>query len=159
MTKDTQTCIAIYQDQLMQGDIKEAYMALIKYLSELKSCFPKQYKTGNISLGYLDYSYFSFTDPYLKTKKLRFGIVLNHQAMRIECWLMGQNADIQKTYWDILKNSEWNRHSQMPKYAIIEVILEEHLDFHSRDQMTDHVLSQAVTFAKEIETYLKNLEK
>lgn len=46
--------------------------------------------TGNISSGYMDYSYFPFTTTdFLRTHKLRFGAVLNHPQMRFELWLMG----------------------------------------------------------------------
>lgn len=157
MSEDLQACITNYQEQLIKGDIQKAYVALIKYVSELKVHFPKSYQTGNLSLGYLDYTYFPFTNPWLKSKKLRFGIVLNHRAMCIECWLLGQNATMQKTYWEILKDSKWNQYVHMPKYSILETVLEEHIDFSRRQQMTDNVLNQAVIFAKEIENYLKNV--
>lgn len=81
-------------------------MTLIQYVGQLKSKFPKDYKTGNISFGYLDYTYFAFFNQYLRDQKLRFGIVLNHEKLQFELWLMGQNADIQKK---ILENITENK--------------------------------------------------
>lgn len=98
MERNTNECLKIYQEQLNKGEIQYAYRTLMKYMSELKVKFPKQYTTGNISFGYLDYTYFPFSNSYLKEHKLRFGIVLNHQKMQFELWLMGQNAMIQKHY-------------------------------------------------------------
>lgn len=60
MEKDISTCMEIYKNQLMQGNIRRAYILLIKYMGELKARFPGQYSTGNISLGHLDYTYFPF---------------------------------------------------------------------------------------------------
>ena len=96
MKNDLQKSLEIYKEQLNYGYIRIAYSALIKYVAELKSKFPTQYKTGNVSFGYLDYTYFPFFNQYLRNQKLRFGVVLNHEKMRFELWLMGQNADVQK---------------------------------------------------------------
>ena len=109
MNKDISKCIQVYKNQLELGDIQAAYSALMKYMAELKTKFPQQYLTGHISFGSLDFTYFSFYNQYLRSNKLRFGIILNHKKMQIELWLMGQNASIQKTYWEILKNTDWNK--------------------------------------------------
>ena len=86
MKKDIQKSIEIYKEQLDNGYIQVAYLALTKYVAELKSNFPKEYCTGNISFGYLDYTYFSFFNTFLRDQKLRFGVVLNHRKMQIELW-------------------------------------------------------------------------
>ena len=75
--------LEIYKEQLDNGYIHVAYLALTKYVAELKSNFPKKYCTGNISFGYLDYTYFSFFNTFLRDQKLRFGVVLNHRKMQI----------------------------------------------------------------------------
>lgn len=91
-------------------------------MGELKARFPGQYSTGNISLGHLDYTYFPFFNTYLRQHKLRFGIVLNHMEMRFELWLMGQNASVQEKYWELLKNTDWNKDIEaMPLYSVLEV--------------------------------------
>lgn len=84
MEKDITKCIEIYKEQLERGDIRYAYVVLTKYVAELKSKFPNEYKTGNISFGYLDYIYFPFFNDYLRARNLRFGIVLNHKQMQFE---------------------------------------------------------------------------
>lgn len=160
MKKDLSKCLEIYQQQLVQGDIRYAYVTLMKYMGELKARFPKTYTTGNISCGYLDYTYFPFSNDFLKQHKLRFGIVLNHEKMQFELWLLGQNASIQKTYWEVFKNTSWNKDIQeMPQYAILEVCLEKHIDFKHKDEMTSHIYQKAVITAKEIQQFLSTLSK
>ena len=151
--------LRIYQDQLRQKEIQKAYRALIKYVAEIKAKFPENYQTGNISLGYLDYTYFSFYNEELRRQKLRFGIVLNHEKLQFECWLMGQNAQIQKAYWEILKNTKWNQdQSKMPQYAVLEAVLETQIDFENKENMTKNIIDHAISFAEEVQMYLKNVQ-
>lgn len=159
MGQNISQCIEIYQKQLIQGDIRFAYMTLIKYMRELKAQFPSQYSTGNLSLGYLDYTYFPFFNEYLRQRKLRFGIVLNHLEMRFELWLMGQNAPVQKTYWKLLRNTDWNKNKiQMPQYSVLEVCLEDVIDFNSKELMRSKIFTSAISLAGQIQDFLKDFE-
>ncbi|MCI8565134.1 MAG: hypothetical protein HFI39_02265 [Lachnospiraceae bacterium] len=83
MEYDIQKSLDLYKEQLSYGYIRTAYITLTKYVAELKSNFSTQYKTGNISFGYLDYTYFSFFNQYLREQKLRFGVVLNHKKCNL----------------------------------------------------------------------------
>ena len=159
MKKDIQKSIEIYKEQLDNGYIQVAYLALTKYVAELKSNFPKEYRTGNISFGYLDYTYFSFFNTFLRDQKLRFRVVLNNIKMQIELWLMGQNANIQKKYWEILKKSKWNSdRNKMPRYSVLEVVLENQIDFNNKKRMTENIITQALSLSQEIQQYLKRVE-
>lgn len=159
MKKDIQKSIEIYKEQLDNGYIQVAYLALTKYVAELKSNFPKKYCTGNISFGYLDYTYFSFFNTFLRDQKLRFRVVLNHRKMQIELWLMGQNANIQKKYWEILKKSKWNSdRNKMPRYSVLEVVLENQIDFNNKKRMTENIITQPLSLSQEIQQYLKRVE-
>lgn len=159
MESDVQKSLEIYKEQLRYGYIRTAYLALTRYIADLKSKFSTQYKTGNISFGYLDYTYFSFYNQYLRNHKLRFGIVLNHEKLQFELWLMGQKADVQRKYWEILKNSVWNgNRKEMPKYSILEIVLENQIDFSNKDNMTQNIMKHSVTLALEIQEYLKNID-
>lgn len=158
MEKNISESIEIYQQQLVQGDIQRAYMALMRYMGELRANFPEKYKTGNISFGYLDYTYFPFSNEYLRSQKLRFGIVLNHQKMQFELWLMGQNESLQKEYWNKLKDSEWNKGiSERPQYSVLEVCLNDNIDFENKNAMTKHIFEQTLLNSEDIEEYLKQI--
>jgi len=152
--------IAIYKQQLIQGDIQRAYLALMRYIGELRANFPGEYKTGNISFGYLDYTYFPFFNEYLKSQKLRFGIVLNHQKMQFELWLMGQNDDVQKEYWDKMKDTKWNKGiSKRPQYSVLEVCLNNHIDFENKKVMTKLIFKQSLQYVEEIQEYLQSIDQ
>lgn len=160
MGNDIQKSLDIYKEQLSYGYIRTAYLTLTKYVAELKTKFSIQYKTGNISFGYLDYTYFPFFNQYLREQKLRFGVVLNHEKLQFELWLMGQNADVQRKYWEILKNSVWNKkRKEMPEYSILEVVLENQIDFNNKANMTKNILDRSVSFALEIQEYLTSTDR
>lgn len=107
MKKSLNRQVKIYQELLHAGDIETAYVALRKFVSTLRAgCAKKfpQYTVGSVFPGYMDYTYFYFYDDFLKEHKLRFGLVLNHQKMRFELWLLGQNEKVQANYWTLLKD-------------------------------------------------------
>ncbi|WP_423363020.1 DUF7000 family protein [Mycoplasma sp. P36-A1] len=157
MEKDINKSIKIYKDYLKEGYIQDAYKALTKYIALLKADFCTKYKTGNISFGYLDYTYFAFYNDYLRNKGLRFGIVLNHKEMQIELWLMARNEVLHQEYWNILKDTKWNKNvTNIPKYSVLEVVLENNINFNNKELMTKNIIDSAVDLTQEIEEYIKN---
>ncbi|PWC21065.1 hypothetical protein EH206_19455 [Brenneria nigrifluens DSM 30175 = ATCC 13028] len=152
--------IAIYKVQLEQGDIQKAYQYLLRYVMHLKVYFTSsltdKFSCGNVSPGYMDFTYFPFFDGYLRERKLRFGIVLNHKALRFELWLMGQNATVQKAYWSKLKNSQWNaERTEMPQYSVLETILVESPDFTDADLLTEMIKKEALRVSETVLDSLK----
>lgn len=157
MDEDIQKCLEVYKEQLNEGYIQTAYITLTTYVAELKSKISKDYSTSNIGFGYLDYTYFYFTNKEIKNKRLKFALVLSHEQMRFELWLCARTVDIQKQYWQVLKDSKWNKDiNEMPKYSVLEIILEDQIDFSKKINMTEKILNQAVFSAIEIQDYLKN---
>ena len=161
--KDLNGCISLYKEQLKKGDIQKAYKGLIRYVMSLKShlsrTLAKRYSFGNVSLGYLDYTYFYCIDSYLREKKLRFCIVLNHEKMQFELWLVGQNSEVQKKYWNILKDTEWNKYQTfMPKYSVLETILIENPDFNNLSLLTKKIEKEIIPITDEIIGYLKRTD-
>ena len=153
--------VAVYKEQLQKEDIQKAYEGLIKYVMVLKSHFSKElsdkFLFGNISPGYMDFTYFPFFNDFLREQKLRFGIVLNHKKVRFELWLMGQNIEIQRNYWNLLKTSQWNKEQiAMPKYSVLEVILVENPDFNELDILTSKIEQEAIILVHEIIDYIKH---
>lgn len=153
--------IAIYKEQLDKGDIQKAYTELIKYVLSLKSHLSKDlshnFSFGNVSQGYMDYTYFYFFNDFLRENKLRLGVVLNHEKIRFELWLLGQNAEVQNTYWDLLKTTKWNKdQSVMPRYSVLEVVLEPNPDFNNLDVLTAKIEKETIKISNEIIEYLKS---
>lgn len=155
MDKKLNDYVKIYKVQLEKGDIQIAYEHLLKYVMSLKAYFQNtqsdSFSFGNVSPGYMDFTYFPFFNDFLREKKLRFGIVLNHQQMRFELWLMGQNAETQSRYWELLKATKWNKNrTTMPRYSVLEATLVENPNFNDLDSLSATIVSVCMGVAKEI---------
>lgn len=142
--KNINKYIDAYKKQLEIGEIQKTYKILLNYVMSLKAHLQKQqsdkFSFGNISPGYMDYTYFSFFNEYLRQHKLRFGVVLNHKKMQFELWLMGQNIEIQKKYWLLLKSSKWNNGVDIkPQYSELEIVLVDNPDFEDLDSLTKKI--------------------
>ncbi|MFV0269119.1 MAG: DUF7000 family protein, partial [Draconibacterium sp.] len=154
--------VSIYQDQLKKGDILIAYNELVKFVMNLRTEFIKthsdKYSFAGILHGYLDYTYFYYSNDFIKSKKLKFGLVLNHVEMRFEIWLLGNTIPVQKKYWEVLKNTKWNKKAEMPKYSILEMTLVENPDFKNLDRLTKKIETKMMEASGEILDYLKTID-
>ncbi|MGB0895811.1 MAG: DUF7000 family protein [Flavobacteriaceae bacterium] len=154
--------IAIYKAQLEKGDILIAYNELVKVVMNFRTrCIKTRsdhYSFAGILHGYLDYTYFYYSNDFLKRKKLKLGFVLNHLEMRFEIWLLGNTIPVQNKYWELLKNSKWNKDQlEMPKYAILELTLVENPDFNNLNALTAQLDAKLIQASDEILAHLKTL--
>jgi hypothetical protein len=154
--------VAIYKEQLDKGDILVAYNELVKFVMKLRTEFIKRhsdkYSFSGILHGYMDYTYFYYSNDFLKTKKLKLGLVLNHLEMRFEVWLLGNTKPIQKKYWELSKSTKWNNgKDEMPAYSILEAVLVENPDFNNLDKLTEQIEVKMIKASEEILDYLKSL--
>ncbi len=153
--KDLNHYVNTYKEQLKQGDIKEAYKGLVKYITRLGTTLsknlPENYTFGDIFQGYMDYTYIYYSNDFLKKRKLKFGLVLNHSKMQFEIWLLGQTKPIQEKYWQIFRNTKWsNDRTTKPQYAILETVLIENPDFNDLDSLTKQIENRLVNISAEI---------
>lgn len=154
--------ISIYKEQLKKGDILIAYNELVKFVMKLRTDFIKSlsdhYSFTGILHGYLDFTYFYYSNDFLKSKKLKFGLILNHVEMRFEVWLLGNTKPIQQKYWELSKNTKWNKDkTEMPKYSILESIIVKDPDFDNLDKLIEQIETQMMKASDEILDYLKTL--
>lgn len=154
--------VAIYKEQLDKGDILIAYNQLVKFVMELRVDFIKnfseQYSFTGILHGYMDYTYFYYSNEFLKTKKLKLGLVLNHLEMRFEIWLLGNTISIQKRYWNLLRESEWNKDKKkMPKYSILEVVIGDEPDFDNLRLLSEKIERLTIEESDKIVNEIKKL--
>ena len=160
--KNLNKYVSIYQDQLKKGDILVAYNELVKFVMNLRTEFIKtqsdKYSFAGILHGYLDYTYFYYSNDFLKRKNLKFGLVLNHLEMRFEVWLLGSTKPIQQNYRELSRNTKWNKDkTEMPKYSILESIIVEKPDFDNLDKLTKQMEIKMINASDEILDYLKTL--
>lgn len=154
--------VSIYKEQLEKGDILIAYNELVKFVMKLRTDFIKnlsdQYSFAGILHGYMDYTHFYYSNDYLKHKKLKLGLVLNHLDMRFEVWLLGNTIPNQKKYWELLKTTKWNKNkTEMPKYSILETTLVENPDFNNLNALSEQIETNMIKVSDEILGYLKTL--
>lgn len=147
--------VAIYKEQLHKGDILIAYTELVKFVMKLRVGLMKRlanhYSFSGILHGYMDYTYFYYTNELLKSKKLKLGFVLNHVEMRFEIWLLGNTIAVQKHYWELLKESKWNTDkTEMPNYSVLEVIIENNPDFDELPLLSQHIEQKMIDVSDEI---------
>ena len=130
----------------------------MKLRTDLMKSLSDQYSFAGILHGYMDYTYFYYSNDFLKSKKLKLGLVLNHFEMRFEVWLLGNTLPNQKKYWELLKTTKWNMDKrEMPKYSILEITLVENPDFNNLDSLSEQIETKMIQTSNEILDYLNTL--
>lgn len=153
--KDLNHYVEIYKEQLEKGDIQEAYVGLVKYVTRLGTLLSKNlsenYSFGSLFQGYMDYTYFYYSNDFLKKRKLKMGLVLNHSKMQFEVWLLGHTIPIQEKYWEYFKSTKWNKNkTTRPKYSILEAELIVNPNFNDLIKLSKQIEDKLVIVTNEI---------
>ena len=156
--------IAAYKKQLDNGQIQRAYRGILSFMSSLKTYLNQDYPdytAGALYPGYMDMSYFSFTPPELKRKKLKLAIVYLHEKGIFEIWLSANNRKIQADYIRQLqgKNIKGYKLSEVcPGVdSIIESILVEQPDFDRPDDLKAQIKNNTLKFSDDVISILSAL--
>lgn len=153
--KDLNHYVDLYKEQLKKGDIQKAYLGLVKYVTTLGTTLSKnlsdRYSFGSLFQGYMDYTYFYYANDFLKKRKLKMGLVLNHTEMQFEIWLLGQTIRIQEKYWQYFKATKWNKdRTTKPRYSILETVLIRKPDFNDLNKLSQQIEAKLVLVSDEI---------
>lgn len=153
--KDLNYFVDKYKEQLDKGDIQEAYVGLVKYVTRLGTNLSNNladtYSFGSLFQGYMDYTYFYYSNDFLKKRKLKMGLVLNHRKMQFEIWLLGQAIPIQEKYWEYFKSTKWNKErTTRPQYSILETVLIDKPDFNDLAKLTKQIENKLISITDEI---------
>lgn len=151
-----------YQNQLKKGILQQAYRSLMEYFGSLRSYFKKKYPgysvSGSIYFGYMDMTYFAITPPLLKERKLKIAIVFLHEEFRFEVWLGGYNKNIQKKYFDLIREKNWEKYHVPSKIEGIDSILEyklvENPYFGDLKALTMQIDNGTMNFIKDVEDFI-----
>lgn len=159
--KDLNHYVHIYKEQLKKGDIQEAYVGLVKYVTRLGATLSKNlsehYSFGSLFQGYMDYTYFYYSNDFMKKRKLKMGLVLNHSKMQFEVWLLGQTIPIQEKYWEYFKSTKWNKNrTKRPQYSILEAELIVNPDFTDLEKLSKKIEEELVIVTDEILQEIKS---
>ncbi|MCG7550532.1 hypothetical protein [Pseudoalteromonas sp. Of7M-16] len=163
VTKSLNTRISLYKQAIESGELQETYQSLVSIVQNLRTEFSKrfdgEYAVAGVLHGYLDFTYFYIQNSYLKSHKLKLAVVLNHQQVQFELWLLGQTKDVQKHYWHKLKGTEWVDTQCMPDYSVFEVPLLEDPDFDNLNELSKSVHSEFESLSIQIFKALKSHEE
>ena len=157
--------IVEYKKQLDKGIIQKAYKGLMEYIMSLRTYFhnkyPDYFVSGNIYYGYMDMTYFSFFPDSLKQRKLKAGIVFLYDSFKFEVWLFGYNKKVQAKYWELLKESGWDKYHLVPTTkgndSILEFTLVDNPDFSDTDALTKIIEKGTIQFIKDVEKFLSRI--
>ncbi|MEX6368209.1 hypothetical protein AB6F62_08880 [Providencia huaxiensis] len=70
---------------------------------------------------------------------------------------MGQNAAVQKEYWQCLKNSPWNLDkTEMPQYSVLAINLLVEPDFTDKDTLFMDIEKTIFPVMEEVIQYLES---
>lgn len=156
--------VDIYKEQLKKGEIQEAYVRLVKYVTRLGTSLSRtlsaSYSFGTLFQGYMDYTYIYYSNDFLKKRKLKMALVLNHAKMQFEVWLLGQTIPIQEKYWEYFKSTKWNKNrTTRPQYSILEAELIVNPNFNDLAELSKQIEDKLVILTEEIIQEVKNLDK
>lgn len=122
------TLMDVYQQELKEGRIQQAYRGLMEYLLSLKNHFQNKHPEfsvpGTFYAGYMDMSYFAIVPEDLKQRGLKIALVYLHEAGRFEVWLAGVNKRAQREYWEIIQRAGWSKYRLVPALSVADAILE-----------------------------------
>lgn len=143
-----------YTAHLKSGHLAKGYQALMAYLMQLRTHCIHQYGTeyivGSFHQGYMDMSYFPITPKSLKQKKLKIGLMFNHEKVRFETWLNGQNKSVQQEYWEALQGRADISYPLAPSAseAVIQHVLVEEPDFSQLNTLTEKIEAEMHQFMR-----------
>lgn len=146
--------VGIYKKVLADGQFQLTYQYLVGVIQNIRTFFSKKYKEeysiSSILHGYIDVTYFYIQNDFLKNKKLKFAVVLNHQNANFELWLVAQTKDIQISYWQRMKDEKWVDNKKMPQYSIFETTLLDNPDFNNKNNLIESVQKKFESISNEI---------
>lgn len=155
--------IEVYRKRIVEDSLSSTYKFLLTYMNHLQRTFKSEmsesFSTKNLLNGYLDYSYFYFDNKFLKSRKLKMGIVLNHHDLSFELWLMGSTKESQVFYWKKFKEFNYINDDIIPEWYILSVTLVSNPDFDNLNNLSRLILDQVPRVYNQIEKQLLSLEK
>jgi hypothetical protein len=151
-----------YKIQMQKGVIQQAYKGLMEYIMGLRTHFQNKYPdyvvSGSIYYGYMDMTYFSIVPETFKPRKLKIALVFIHESCRFEAWLAASNKQVQSEYWQLIKDSGWDKYRLVPNVkgydSILEQVIVDNPDFGDLDRLTEQIEVESMEFIRNVEDFL-----
>lgn len=146
-----------YTIQLRKGHIQRAYRGIVSFMAGLKASLEFTYPdclSSAMYFGYMDMTYFAFTPPTLKDRKLKIAIVYLHEECRFELWLAAANRKIQAEYIELLRHKDLRGYSLSQAApgvdAIIATTITDQIDFDHPEELKRLIEESTMEFSENV---------
>lgn len=149
-----------YKNLLDTTELQRGYQEFIKLFRFLRIELAKELSdfsfAGNIVENAMDYSYFQFTNKYLKAKGIKIVVAFIHKDFCFEIWVSGYNREIQCDYYEKLKNNPL-KYCLNDNPSRVDYILKSEIDKNIELYCSDIILSKIKISALEMVRFFENL--
>lgn len=146
-----------YANALSKGSIQKAYKGIMALMTDLKIYLEGKhgdFYTSALYFGYMDMTYFAFTPPVLKDRKLKIAVVYLHEQCKFEVWLAANNRTIQAEFIKLLSNKYLGTFSLSQPAAgvdsIIAATISEAPDFNNPDKLKSDIENATLEFIEQM---------
>ena len=149
------------REHLSEGSIQRAYAAIVGYMSRLRTHFAStrgERAVSGLYQGCFDMTYFALFPPALKSRDLKLAIVFDYEAFGFKVWLAARNRNVQRQYWELLRDSGWSKYRLIEPAAGIDAIVEHEVasgfELDDPDALTSRIEKAAAALLDDLEQVL-----
>ena len=146
--------------RLGEGAIQKAYVAIVAYMSSLRSRLAAAHEEWSVSglyQGYFDMTYFPLVTPSLKVRDLKLAVVFDYTSFHYQVWLAARNRAVQRRYWELLRDAGWPPATLVEPApgvdAIVAVDVADGLDLDDQDTLSALLEHAVVTLLGDLERF------
>jgi hypothetical protein len=159
-----QESMSEFRKMLKTSELPHAYRGLMDFMLGLRNYLSQKYagrfSASSFYQGFMDMSYFAFTPDSLKALGLKVAIVFVYETFRFEVWLAANNKKIQEQYWNIVRESGWDKFRIVPSIqgydSILEHVLDDDPDFGDPQALMEKIEKGALEFFVDLEKFFMN---
>jgi hypothetical protein len=142
-----------YRKPIWLDDIRNGFERV------LSNKYPDYFVSGNIYYGYMDMTYFSFPPKsYKRTQFKSSNRLYSRKHLASKYGYQAIYRNVQKQYWELFRESGWNKYRIVPQDKGVDSILEhtlvENPDFSDTDKLTAEIEKGVLEFIADIEEFL-----
>ena len=140
--------------QLAKGSVQNAYVALVSYMSRLRTRYVDERGEREVSglyQGCFDMTYFALFSDGLRGHNLKVAVVFDYATFSFQAWLAARNRKVQKTWWDRLRDAGYAKHALVEQGVGIDAIV-------ATVVAADFSLEHEASLTRRIETGVRSFE-
>jgi hypothetical protein len=150
------------RQRLSEGAVQRAYLAILTYMSGLRTRLASAHETwtvGGLYQGYFDMTYFPLVTPSLKARELKSAVVFDYSSFQFQLWLAARNRAVQRRYWELLRDRGWTPDSLVEPAAgvdaIVSVDVADGLELADPDALTESLERAVAALLDEVDRFLE----